>query len=282
MGRERWFHADGTRRVGPISRQQLVTTLITLAEPRQCRVWHRSLSDWTIAGRVPRIAHELDELLETPRRTAETRAPRAAPPRAEVKPWWAEPKAAIPAGVAAVAVALGLWFLLGRSPPVTPTPSGAPPTVTAPAQPGSGVAQPGASAAPTEQGGSGFAGWNTVEEFLPRTELSKLRGVGGWQEQTLTLTLYNGTSWRVTGLEVRISELEGEQFRDKLETHVLVPEGVDLDASVSQLLNQVAPDRRKPGVNPFDTARFEAKVGPQPEAYRWRIVAALGYAPLGG
>ena len=66
MGRERWFHADGTRRVGPISRQQLVTTLITLAEPRQCRVWHRSLSDWTIAGRVPRIAHGLDELLETP------------------------------------------------------------------------------------------------------------------------------------------------------------------------------------------------------------------------
>ena len=278
MARERWFHAEGTRRVGPVSRQQLVTTLITLAEPRQCRVWHRSLSDWTIAGRVPRIAHELDALLETPTQPAETVAPKVAP-LAEVKPWWADPKAAIPAGAA---VALGLWFLLGRSPPVTPTPSVAPPTGTAPAQPGSGVAQPGPSATPVEQGGSGFAGWNNVEEFLPRSELSKLRGVGGWQDQTLTLTLYNGTSWRVTGLEVRISQLEGDRFRDKLETHVLVPAEEELDASVSQLLNQVAPDRRKPGINPFDTGRFQAEVGPRPEAYRWRIEAALGYSPRGG
>ena len=283
MGRERWFHADGTRRVGPISRQQLVTTLITLAEPRQCRVWHRSLSDWTIAGRVPRIAHELDELLETPGEAAEARAPRAAPPPAEVKPWWADPKAAIPAGAAAVAaVALGLWLLLGRSPTVTPTLSGAPPTVTAPAQPGSGVAQPGPSAAPIEQGGSVFAGWNTVEEFLPRSELAKLRGVGGWHDQTLTLTLYNGTSWRITGLELRVSLLEGEDFRDQLKTHELIPKGKELGASVAQLLDQVAPDRLKPGVNPGDTGPFEGEVGPRPEAYRWKIEAALGYAPRGG
>ena len=144
MGRERWFHAEGARRVGPISRQQLVTTLITLAEPRQCRVWHRSLSNWTIAGNVPRIAYELDELL-TPGRVAETAMPAMTTPT-EVKPWWADPKAAIAASAAAVGVvALGLWLLLGRSQPPAPTPppGGAAATVMAPAQPGSGVAQPG-------------------------------------------------------------------------------------------------------------------------------------------
>jgi hypothetical protein len=41
----------------------------------------------------------------------------------------------------------------------------------------------------------------------------------------------------------------------------------------------VAPDRKKPGVNPADTGPFEGKAGQQPENFRWEIEAARGYAP---
>ena len=45
---------------------------------------------------------------------------------------------------------------------------------------------------------------------------------------------------------------------------------------------KVAPDRRKPGVNPLDTGPLAAEVGPRPEAYRWAIEGARGYPPRGG
>jgi len=45
------------------------------------------------------------------------------------------------------------------------------------------------------------------------------------------------------------------------------------------LLSRVAPDRKKPGLNPADTGPFEGRAGAQPESFRWEIESARGYAP---
>jgi hypothetical protein len=52
-----------------------------------------------------------------------------------------------------------------------------------------------------------------------------------------------------------------------------------VDAGVADLLDRVAPDRKKPGLNPADTGPFEARAGQPPENFRWEIESARGYAP---
>jgi hypothetical protein len=104
--------------------------------------------------------------------------------------------------------------------------------------------------------------------------------VGGWIGERLTITLYNGSTWRITEILVRTSRLRGDEFVDAETPHRLLPVGgPSFDAGTAELLRKVAPDRKKPGVNPLDTGPFEAIVGPQPGAYRWRIEAARGYPP---
>ena len=52
-----------------------------------------------------------------------------------------------------------------------------------------------------------------------------------------------------------------------------------MDAGVADLLSKVAPDRKKPGLNPLDTGAFEGKVGARPDNFRAQIESARGYAP---
>jgi len=104
--------------------------------------------------------------------------------------------------------------------------------------------------------------------------------VGAWSGERLTITLYNGSTWRITEILVRTSRLTGDEFVDADTPHRLLPVGAaPLDAGTAELLKKVAPDRRKAGVSPLDTGPFEASVGPQPPAYRWRIEGARGYPP---
>jgi hypothetical protein len=109
--------------------------------------------------------------------------------------------------------------------------------------------------------------------------MKRLRGVATWSGETLRLTVYNGTSWRVTELSVKISRFKDDDFVEDARPVVLVPPGVEVDAGVADLLSRVAPDRKRPGLNPADTGSFEGKAGPQPENFRWQIEAARGYAP---
>ena len=60
---------------------------------------------------------------------------------------------------------------------------------------------------------------------------------------------------------------------------LLLPPDVAMDDEVASLLSKVAPDRKKPGVNPFDTGKFAGQAGPRPEAFRCEIVSARGYPP---
>lgn len=128
------------------------------------------------------------------------------------------------------------------------------------------------------------AGLGDHEQNLPQSELAKLRGVGAWEGTSLVFTMYNGSSWRITELFVRPSRLIKDQFVDDTTPRKLMPvQGEQAEAAgVDNLLNKVAPDRKKAGVNPFDTGRFQGDAGPRPEAYRCPIVGARGYPPRAG
>jgi hypothetical protein len=195
-------------------------------------------------------------------------------------------------GLAALLVVVVVsWLLWPRStdnevPPPAPRAAPAKPASTPLASPGAGPApsnetQPAPSnerrasaEAPT------FSGWSDQEADLSPAELRRLRGVGAWSGNQLTITVYNGSTWRITEILVRTSQLRGDEFVDGESPHRLLPVGgTPVDAGTAELLKKVAPDRKRPGVNPLDTGPFEAAVGPQPEAYRWRIEAARGYPP---
>jgi hypothetical protein len=117
------------------------------------------------------------------------------------------------------------------------------------------------------------------ESDLPARELRKLRGVAAWAGDTLKLTVYNGTAWRVTELYVRIGRFRDDDFVEDPRPVLLVPPRREVDAGVADLLSRVVPDRKKPGLNPADTGAFEGQVGQQPESFRWEIESARGYAP---
>ena len=109
--------------------------------------------------------------------------------------------------------------------------------------------------------------------------MKRLRGVATWAGDTLKLTVYNGTTWRITELYVKVSRFKNDDFVEDPRPLVLLPPGAAVDAGVADLLSRVAPDRKKPGLNPADTGPFEGKAGQQPENFRWEIENARGYAP---
>jgi hypothetical protein len=178
-----------------------------------------------------------------------------------------EPSAAPPAPATMAPVTKG-------GPPATAPPGS---TKTAATTPTASVTQvPVATPAPV-------VGLGDSEQNLPQGELAKLRGVAGWEGTSLVFTLYNGSSWRVTELFVKPSRLINDQFVDDTTPRKLSPlQTEQAEAGVDSLMNKVAPDRKKPGVNPFDTGRFQGEAGPRPEAYRCPIVGARGYPPRAG
>ena len=200
MARERWFYAEGHRRMGPVPRRQLVEALLQLTDPRTCLVWRRGLQSWTPAADVP----EIDRML-TPQTPAPAPVVPAAPAARPVtgriaRP--ARPSAPPPAGgraplyaggVAAVLVAGALaWWLWPRS-PVAPVPSGTGDPSSFAGGTTASTPAPGSTAvAPPVEGGPGggrtFTGWADQEAELPPAELRLLRGVGGWAGDKLRVT----------------------------------------------------------------------------------------------
>ena len=128
-------------------------------------------------------------------------------------------------------------------------------------------------------GQAGFAGWSDQESNLPNAELAKLRQVAVWSETTLEVTVYNGSTWRITELYVRPSRLTKDNFVDDEKPLTLLPVGIAVEEGVDQLMNKVAPNRRKAGVNPLDTGKYVAQAGNRPGAFRAPIIGAKGYPP---
>jgi hypothetical protein len=311
MARERWFYAKDMRRMGPLPKRQLLESLLTLPDPRSCLIWRHGLPAWTPAREVPEIDRQLAPFVKpaaapgpdhaparTPaaggERTADTAARPAERPPEEVARA-RQPNVALyfgGLGGLLLVVVVGWLFWRASGDGERGRASGEASSAGARASGGTGAARSGdgpasdaAPASPPAAGGSdasAFAGWSDVETDLAPDQLRQLRGVGGWTGHTLTITLYNGSTWRVTEILVRTSQLSGDEFVDGETPHRLLPAGgAQVDAGMADLLNKVAPDRRKAGVNPLDTGVFEATVGPKPDAFRWRIEAARGYPPRG-
>jgi uncharacterized protein DUF4339 len=318
MARERWFYAPTQTRQGPMVRTQLIEALLRLPNPRSCLVWRRGLPAWMAAGEVAEIdrlitpfapprtgsfgrvdpAAASQAAAEAGARARESGAhprPGGASRAARTAVASARPSSLIYAGTGAGIVALGVivWFAWPRAPQPRATDANAPGVITlksptpdspspedeAPAKASRDVAAaptrslPGASA-----GAPVVAAWSDREQVLPSTEVAKIRAVAAWSRRTLTLTIYNGSAWRVTELGVLPSRLKDDAFVPDKAPLVLRPIS-DVDRGVDDLLSKVAPERLKSGVNPLDTGKFECQAGDRPEAFRAPIESARGYPP---
>ena len=300
MARERWFYAPTHKRQGPVALAQLVEGLLRLPDPRACLVWKNGLPAWTPAGDVADVDRHLAPFVvaRKPKTAAEGEAEgdfspgrgeggegrvrgRAGPARARKA---SGPSSLVYAAASGgvVVLAVLVWLFWPKSPPPRPkgTGSGSSAGIIT-LKEGDPVSAPSAGPAPTgpAPGQAGFAGWSDQETALPSSELVKLRQVAVWSEKTLEVTVYNGSTWRITELFVRPSRLTKDIFVDDEKLLSLVPVGVAVEEGVDQLMNKVAPNRRKAGVNPLDTGKFRAVAGHRPEAFRAPIVGATGYPP---
>jgi hypothetical protein len=103
--------------------------------------------------------------------------------------------------------------------------------------------------------------------------------VAVWSGTRLELTVVNDTAWRITELHVQVQSFVGSEVVESATPLLLLPPEAMVDDEVASLLSKVAPDRRKPGVNPLDTGKFSGEAGPRPDGFRCDIVSARGYAP---
>jgi uncharacterized protein DUF4339 len=315
MARERWFYAQDMRRMGPLPKRQLLELLLGLPDPRGCLIWRHGLPAWTPAREVPEIDQQLAPFVKAEpergldrgpastagERTADRASARTAKRPADVTAARRQPNVALyfgGLGGLLVVVVVG-WLFWRASGDGEREEAGGGPGSRSRGQlvdsggavaerPAEGSARSAGDArAAGDQGQRGgdataFTGWSDEEAELNPDQLPRLRGVGGWSGSTLTITLYNGSTWRITEILVRTSRLSGDEFVDGETPHRLLPAGGEpVDAGMAELLKKVAPDRKKAGINPLDTGAFEAAVGPKPEAFRWRIEGARGYPPRG-
>jgi hypothetical protein len=117
------------------------------------------------------------------------------------------------------------------------------------------------------------------ETDLPPSALRRLRQVAVWSGTRLELTVVNDTGWRITELSAAVHRVVGNEVVEDERPILLRPHGEAVDPEVAALLGKVAPDRRKPGVNPLDTGTFSGPAGPRPDGFRCDIVSARGYPP---
>jgi hypothetical protein len=308
MARERWFFAQGSQRRGPAPLSQLVESVLGQPDPRAVLVWRKGFADWTRAEDVPEVERRIAPFLarkaaeEAARRAPAAPPPPAPSPRPPARVEEAKPgsPALVYGGIAAGVFVLGLlgWLFWPRAQPTAPpvpvplggTTAEDAPAVVIPAPPPARATRGAVAPAtptptpppPTRPAATptpAVAAMADRETDLPKGEMRKLRSVWAWEADTLKGTVYNGTAWRVTELYVRVGRFVNEDFIEDPRPIRLVPPGAQVDAGVADLLSRVAPDRKRPGVNPLDTGVFEGKAGQRPENFRAEIESARGYAP---
>ena len=301
MARGRWFFAQGNQRRGPVPFNTLVESVLGQPDPRAVLVWRKGFADWTRCEEVPEVDRRLAPFLaqkaaaEAARHASVAAPSPVAPPPPRVEEAKPGSPALVYGGIAggvAVLVLLG-WLFWPRpqppAPPPVPVPLGGTtaenaPAVVIPAPPAGASATPVPTPSPvttttTRPQEPVAAGMADRESELPPAELRKLRSVWAWEGDALKGTVYNGTGWRVTEVYVRVSRFVKDDFAEDPRPLRLAPPGAQVDRGVADLLSRVAPDRKKPGLNPLDTGSFVGKAGVRPENFRAQIESARGYAP---
>jgi hypothetical protein len=303
MARERWFFAHGNQRRGPVPFNSLVESVLGQPDPRAVLVWRKGFADWMRCEDVPEVERRIAPFIA--RKMAEEAArhvpvaapvPVAPPPPARIEEAKPGSSALVYGGIAGGAALLVLlgWLFWPRAEPQAPqlapvplggtTAENAPavvipaPRVQAPATPAP-TPPPVTAPTTTRPAVPVAAGMADRESELSPAELRKLRSVWAWEGDTLKGTVYNGTGWRVTELYVSVFRFVNDDFVEDPRPLRLVPPGAQVDAGVADLLSRVAPDRKRPGLNPLDTGAFEGKAGARPENFRAEIQSARGYAP---
>jgi hypothetical protein len=265
-----------------------VESILAQPDPRAALVWRKGLAGWTRCEDVPEVERRIVPLLKTEAVQAVARPAEPVARGTPTRPPLRGRSGLVYGAVGAVVVVAGLtaWLLWPRSRPAMPPrplPLGGASAETAPAvvmpAPVPGGTQAGPSALGSPAPAARPSGVGSREADLPSSEARRLRGVAAWSGDTLKLTVYNGTGWRVTELFVRIGRLKGDDFVEDSRPVLLLPVGERVDAGVDALMNRVAPDRKKPGLNPLDTGLFQGRVGQRPESFRWEIETARGYPP---
>jgi hypothetical protein len=282
--RERWFYVQSGQRRGPFSLAEVVAAVQGEPDPRSVLVWRKGLRQWTLAEATPEVRQQLARATapEEVRRSAVSaaeapQAPKPAHTSALVRLGLGLAAFAAVAGIAALALQLRSSepALRLRRPETTISPAVTravfPPAAAGPTPPPARL-----PATPRPSGAPALA---AAEADLPVPELRKLRGVAAWSGETLKLTVYNATAWRLTELRVRVERFSGEDFVADEQPITLTPQSPRVDAGVADLLARVAPDRKRPGLNSLDTGPFEARAGAAPEGFRWEIESARGYPP---
>jgi len=296
MARERWFYAPTHKRQGPMPLAQLVEGLLRLPDPRSCLVWKHGLAAWTPAGSVNEVDQHLAPFViaRKPEAPLVPPGPAAPPPRigdpaasaARVRPAARGQEAAGPsplvyagAGLGVLALGALVWLFWPAAPAPRPVSAEAgTPKGMVELKEGDPVDASG-TGSPATPGAAGFTGWSDQEDKLPPSEVIKLKGVAGWAGRNLEMTVYNGSTWRLTKLTVSVRRLvKGEMVEDE-QRLTLLPQGAQVEQGVDQLMNRVAPGRSKPGVNPLDTGKLLGEAGDRPEGFGTTIVGAFGYPP---
>ena len=309
MARERWFYADGYQRRGPVRLGKLVDSVLTQRDPRSVLVWRKEYQAWTRAEDVPEVQDRIAPVLtRREAEEAELRAPAPATVGVPASPPFPVSRSANPlllyGGLVTGVVVTGLvaWLLWPGSetsaPPqvvplggttaenapavVIPAPTGtvgatAPPAPTPRPDPTDDPPPAPAASVPTPTPAPSRIG--DEERDIPLPEVRKLRQVAAWSGTRLELTVVNDTAWRITELHVQVQSFVGNEVVEGTTPILLLPPGETVDDEVASLLSKVAPDRRRPGVNPLDTGTFSGEAGPRPDAFRCDIVSARGYAP---
>src|SRR5512139_1174047 len=251
--RDRWFLGDGVKRSGPVPLEQLIELLLDEEDPRSPLVWHKGFASWTRAEDVPQVERRLAPALARAATGDTARLPVSTSPVQAAVPSSDEGAPGSPllvyGSLAAGVIALGLaaWLLWPR--PQAPTVLVLPapePTTPAPTPVPSPRVSPSAVPAPAPPASARpVGGFEDREAELPPAEVRRLRGVAAWSGETLGLTVENRTAWRVTELRVRVSRLSGDDLQPDTAPLVLLPPAAPVPAGVADLLDRVAPDRRR-------------------------------------